>query len=135
MYLCFAAIQIHQIPNTYNVIYMTRGHGLSHKPEHITFTDSSVLDSDTSPPPHKKQQTTQSGSVGNKVPRGQHGIALPNPHFLHIHSAIAGILHMSGAGREIDAAINRTGWCRGAVVGDDLDRLFLQECLSAIFTS
>jgi len=86
------------------------------------------------PPPHKRQRTTQSGDVGDKVPAGQEGIALPNPHFFRIHSAIAGILHYSGAGEEIDAAINRAGWRHGAVrVGDDLDHLFLRESLSALF--
>jgi hypothetical protein len=124
VYLHFAVIQFHQIPNTYDVIYHLRGHGLTSGPERITFGDSSVLCSDMSPP-RKKQRTTQSGNVGNEVLKG---IALPNPHFFRIHSAIAGILHMSGAGKEIDAAIYRAGWFRKAVlVGDDLDRLFMRE--------
>ena len=32
------------------------------------------------------------------------GVDLPNPHFITIHAAIAGILVMSGAGRFFDKA-------------------------------
>ena len=38
-----------------------------------------------------------------KEPRS---IPLPNPHYLAIHAAIAGVLHMSGAGNFFDALLN-----------------------------
>ena len=33
-------------------------------------------------------------------------IPLPNPHYLAIHAAIAGVLHMSGAGRFFDELLD-----------------------------
>jgi len=61
---------------------------------------------------------------------------LPNPLFFRIHSAIAGVLHMSGAGEEIDAAVKRAGGAgaSGAVpVGDDFEHIFLRERLGGLF--
>lgn len=61
---------------------------------------------------------------------------MPNPLFFRIHSAIAGVLHMSGAGEEIDAAVKRAGGAgaSGAVpVGDDFEHIFLRECLGGLF--
>jgi len=43
--------EVKNIPNTYDVIYLRRGHGLLNTPERITFTDSSARCSETSPPP------------------------------------------------------------------------------------
>ncbi len=34
-------------------------------------------------------------------------ISLPNPHYIAIHAAIAGILHMSGAGKFFDELLDR----------------------------
>ncbi|KAF9505838.1 hypothetical protein BS47DRAFT_487664 [Hydnum rufescens UP504] len=106
---------ISQTPNTYSiVVHRPRGLGLgsvSKRRHYITFQDFSARFTEESSPPRQKQRNTGSGDAGDKAPqpeRGQ-GIALPNPLFIRIHSAIAGVLHMSGAGEEIDAAIRRAG--------------------------
>ena len=38
--------------------------------------------------------------------KGPRSIPLPNPHYLAIHAAIAGVLHMSGAGKFFDELLN-----------------------------
>jgi hypothetical protein len=39
--------------------------------------------------------------------KAEHGIALPNPSFIRLHSAICHVLHMSGAGEVLDDYIDR----------------------------
>jgi hypothetical protein len=103
----------------------TRRHGfLLGIPERITFDDSSALYFQPSSPSCKKQKNTRSSNVGD--PQQQHeGIPLPNPHYLRIHSTLAGVLHMSGAGEEIDLVIERSGLggAPGVLVGGDFERL------------
>ena len=38
-----------------------------------------------------------------------HAVNLPNPHYLRIHAAVAGILHMSGAGKFFDELLGKFG--------------------------
>lgn len=94
-----------------------------------------MLYSEPSSPPRKKQRNTRSGYIDDELPKVQKGIALPNPHFFRIHSAIAGILEMSKVSEEIDAAINgsRGAGTSGPVIeGDDLENFFLRESVGAI---
>jgi len=104
-------------------------------PKRITFTDSSALYSEPSSPPRKKKRTTRSGDAGEEIQEVQQGVALPNPLFFRIHSAIAGVLHMSGAGEEIDAAVKRAGGAGASAVpvGDDFEHIFLRERLGGLF--
>jgi hypothetical protein len=104
--------QIYQIPNAYDIVYHGKRYGLViRQPDRITFTDHSSLYALPSSPPRKKQRSTRSGNAGSEMQRDQVGIPLPNPCFFRIHPAIAGVLHMSGAGGGLDAAV------RGAVLG------------------
>lgn len=49
-----------------------------------------------------------SGDFSNDSDRKRNRpVALPNPRFIQIHSALAGILHMSGAGRFFDELLDR----------------------------
>jgi hypothetical protein len=59
------------------------------------------------------------------------GISLPNPLFLRIHHAIAGVLHMSGVGECIDRALDRAGKSMMGVffTGADFAHLGLAEDL------
>jgi len=60
---------------------------------------------------------------------------LPNPLFFRIHSAIAGVLHVSGTGEEIDAAVKTVGGAgvSGAIpVGDNFEHMFLRERLGGL---
>jgi hypothetical protein len=131
---------ISQTPNTYGiVVHRPRGLGLgsvSKRRRDITFQDFSACYSEESSLPRQKPRNTGSGDAGNEVPqpeRGQ-GIASPNPLFIRIHSAIAGVLHMSGAGEEIDAAIRTvgSGASRGVLVGDDFETLHLWESVRSL---
>ncbi|KAF9507273.1 hypothetical protein BS47DRAFT_1321384 [Hydnum rufescens UP504] len=131
--------KVDNIPNTYNIIvHRPRGLGLGSVPTRrsdITFQDFSARYTEASSPPRKKQRNTRSGDAGDEVQRREQGIALPNPLFIRIHSAIAGVLHMSGAGEEIDAAIRRAGGggAPGAVlVGDDFETLHLWESVRSM---
>jgi hypothetical protein len=98
--------------------------------------DYTIPDLEPLSPPHKKQWTTWSSNVDDEVENEEWGIALPDPGFICIHLAIAGVLHMSGAGEEIDTAIKRSGGAglSGLVqVGDEFDHLCLQESLGGLF--
>jgi hypothetical protein len=65
--------------------------GIVHKPENnrITFEDHS--------------NDFLSDSTRKRNPP----VDLPNPHYIAIHAAIAGILHMSGAGRFFDELLEK----------------------------
>jgi hypothetical protein len=47
-----------------------------------------------------------SGDFISGPSRKSRSIPLPNPHYLAIHAAIAGVLHMSGAGRFFDELLD-----------------------------
>ena len=52
-------------------------------------------------------------------------LALPNPHYLAIHAGIAGVLHMSGAGKFLDELLERFGGGDGSLPihsWEELDR-------------
>jgi hypothetical protein len=69
----------------------------------VTFIDHSRDFHEPSSPVHKKLWSW-AGFVK--------GFAVPNPLFIQIHSAIAGVLNMSGAGEHIDQALDRV-WMNG----------------------
>ncbi|KAF9512265.1 hypothetical protein BS47DRAFT_1394394 [Hydnum rufescens UP504] len=119
-------------PNTYKIVYHVEGvgHGLllPHK-EEITFVDSSPKFSQSSSPARKKQRTTRSGNA-EEVQNVQ-GIPLPDPLFLRIHHALAGVLHMSGAAEAIDLVLERfdKGKPGAVLVGADFEDLWTHEML------
>jgi hypothetical protein len=103
-------------PNQYTTFIYEKGHGfLQAEPQTVTFTDKSCAFDELSPRPHKRLLPNVTG------------ISLPNP--LH---AIAGVLHMSGAGECIDRALDRAG--KGATgvlfTGADFAHLGLAEDLA-----
>jgi hypothetical protein len=113
-------------PNTYKVVVQDWATlGLLVAPhDTITFEDHSMPSSQ----PLKKLRTTRSGEAGSVV--AEQGVPLPNPQFIRIHHAIAGILHMSGAGKAIDDAIERMGGAGSSgtvTIGDDFYDMFLAE--------
>jgi hypothetical protein len=133
--VCFITHPSSQTPNTYNIIdHRPRGLGLGSVPKRrhdITFQDFSARYTEAPSPPRKKQRNTRSGDAGDEVQQRDQGIALPNPLFIRIHSAIAGVFHMSGAGEEIDAVIHRAsggGAPGGVLVGDDFETRVLCIC-------
>lgn len=76
-----------------------KGHGLSKLGggKTVTFKDHSRDFEEPSSPPRKKLRSAV------------RDFDLPSPLFIRIHCAIAGILHMSGAGESIDRALDRAG--------------------------
>ncbi|KDQ53343.1 hypothetical protein JAAARDRAFT_197509 [Jaapia argillacea MUCL 33604] len=99
------SLQETEMVNTHKIIYHSGlGHGLPHRPEFVTFVDHSI---DPTPPPAKRARTL--GGAGNDAAVPPRGIDLPNPLFLRIHAAIAGILHASGAGKFLDELIVDSG--------------------------
>jgi hypothetical protein len=65
-------------------------------------------------------------------------VDLPNPHYIAIHAAIAGILHMSGAGRFLDELLDRYKDDKGNVPAvrswPELETLMGAELLSESVT-
>ena len=69
--------------------------------------------------------------VGNRAPPGRdrvitfldhsregYGVPVPNPKYIELHSAVARILHLSGAGEAIDAIMDRFSKHQGGVRSD-----------------
>lgn len=106
-------------------------HGLgpvSDRPKLVIFEDHSG--EFVEGPPTEKPRTSD-GTVPHITTR-----YLPNPHFLRIHSAMCGVLNMSGAGECIDEILGQAGGAGalGAVVsGNDFDHLLLREGLAGAF--
>ena len=81
------------------MIFDKKAHGISKSGDGktVTFTDHSRDFNEPLSPPCKKLRLAVKG------------FDLPNPLFIRIHCAITGILHMSGVGKHIDQALDRTG--------------------------
>jgi len=77
------------------VIFEKIAHGLSKSGDGktVTFTD------------HSRDFKESSSSPRKKLRSAVKGFDLPNPLFIRIHCAIAGILHMSGVGKHIAQAL------------------------------
>jgi hypothetical protein len=50
-------------------------------------------------------QTDQKTSLGKR----KHEVLLPDPHYIRIHAAITGIIHMSTAGKFFDELLTKFG--------------------------
>ncbi|GBE81607.1 hypothetical protein SCP_0313360 [Sparassis crispa] len=108
-----------EVPNKYNVVYYRGPHGLHTRPSEITFSDHSAEIDSTEEKASSllKRQCTRASASGPRQ-----GISLPNPLYLRIHAAIAGILHMSGVGRFIDEVLRKhhnTSGSEATFTGDD----------------
>jgi hypothetical protein len=104
------------------VIYNHEGaHGLTDDGQKVIFTDHS---DDFGEPSFPARKRLRSGPAS--IARG---FDLPNPLFIRIHAAIAGVLHMSGAGESIEQALDRAGRRGTGVVltGYDFTYLGLAE--------
>ncbi|KAF5319243.1 hypothetical protein D9619_008706 [Psilocybe cf. subviscida] len=77
-----------EIENAYD-LKVFRDRGIMKKPNRITFEDRSNDFSDST------------RNLKRNAP-----VDLPNPHYIEIHAAIAGILHMSGTGKFFDELLN-----------------------------
>lgn len=75
-----------------------KAHGLTGEGLKVTFADYSHGFQEPSSPVRKKLRSRASTAKG---------FAVPNPLFIRIHHAIAGILRMSAAGENIDRARDR----------------------------
>jgi hypothetical protein len=102
-----------------------KAHGLSGEGLKVTFADLSGNFQEPSSPVRKKLRSRASTAKG---------FAVPNPLFIRIHHAIAGVLHMSAAGENIDQALDRAVKGRTAVVltGTDFAHLGLTENLEVL---
>jgi hypothetical protein len=108
------------------VIYdINTAHGLSDEGQPITFGDHSRDFAEPSSPDRKRLRSRAGAS---------RGVALPNPMFIRIQRAIAGVLHMSGAGESIDQALDRAGKSGTGVIltGADFAHFGLGENLEVI---
>ncbi len=119
-------------------MYHTRFHTLSGKPSEVTFQDHSTESADeleSSGPSSATRRSTRQ----NNIECQPQLIALPNPKYFRIHNAIAGVLHMSGAGGFLDEIIkeyDRSGGSSKAVpVGDDLWEYVLRLSLQQLVVS
>ena len=102
-----------------------KAHGLTEEGRKVTFADYSRDFQEPSSPVRKKLRNRASTAKG---------FAVPNPLFIQIHHAIAGVLHMSAAGENIDQALDRAVKGRTAAVltGADFARLGLTENLEVL---
>jgi hypothetical protein len=102
-----------------------KAHGLSGEGLKVTFADLSGNFQEPSSPVRKKLRSRASTAKG---------FAVPNPLFIRIHHAIAGVLHMSAAGDNIDQALDKAVKGRTAVVltGTDFAHLGLTENLEVL---
>lgn len=85
-----------QVENKYRINILSNAHGILRKdgkiPNDVEFKDKSANFQ-----PNPEQPSSQ--SLKN--------IALPSPHFISIHAAIAGILHVSGTGNFLDELFHK----------------------------
>ncbi|TFK61898.1 hypothetical protein BDN72DRAFT_903699 [Pluteus cervinus] len=107
---------------TYSV-FVYQDQGILRKPEGdlITFTDRSGNYTPFSNQPDHK------------------GVALPNPHYLAIHAAIAGVLNMSGAGKFLEEVLDHYKDGGGNLPAvrcfPELEKLMVEEELREILTT
>lgn len=121
------------MPNTYTVKIHGDLPGLGpDPPELVTFKDHSgefVEELST-----KKPRTSE--RVARQVPQ-DNPIPLPDPHFLRIHSAMCGVLNMSGAGECIDEILDQAeeagAGARAIPSGSYFDHLMLHEGIPGEF--
>lgn len=124
------------IKNVYKtVIHEDNAAGIEEEGQLVTFADHSrdfMKLSESSASSSRPRKKLRSGVAGD----ASSGIALPNPLFIRIHGAIAGVLYMSGAGESIDKALDRAGESATEVVltGNDFAHLGLRENLEALMS-
>jgi hypothetical protein len=102
-----------------------KAHGLTGEGLKVTFADYSHGFQEPSSPVRKKLRSRASTAKG---------FAVPNPLFIRIHHAIAGILRMSAAGENIDRARDREvkGGTAIVLTGADFAHLGLTENLEVL---
>ena len=102
-----------------------KAHGLTGEGVKVTFADYSCNFQEPSSPVCKKLRSRASTAKG---------FAVPNPLFIRIHHAIAGVLHMSAAGENIDQALDRAvkGGTAVILTGADFAHLGLTENLGVL---
>jgi hypothetical protein len=54
-------------------------------------------------------QEFQTSDEEKPLRKRRHEVPLPDPHYLRIHAAVAGIMHMSGAGRFFGELLDKFG--------------------------
>lgn len=102
-----------------------KAHGLTGEGLKVTFADYSHGFQEPSSPVRKKLRSRASTAKG---------FAVPNPLFIRIHHAIAGILRKSAAGENIDRARDREvkGGTAIVLTGADFAHLGLTENLEVL---
>ncbi|KDQ51727.1 hypothetical protein JAAARDRAFT_496715 [Jaapia argillacea MUCL 33604] len=115
-----------QAPNTYDIMYHALGHGIIPRVPQVTFKDHSATVNDINKNrPSKMPLYAAASSSPDK------GIPLPDPLFLRIHNAIAGVLHASGAAVFLDEFIKDLGKgasSGGVICGDNMAD-WLRDCM------
>jgi hypothetical protein len=56
-----------------------------------------------------KDRSEEFQDQGTSRRKRKRDISLPDPHYIKIHAAVAGILHMSGAGKFFDELLKKFG--------------------------
>jgi hypothetical protein len=102
-----------------------KAHGLTGEGLKVTFADYSHDFQEPSSPVRKKLRSRASTAKG---------FAVPNPLFIRIHHAIAGVLHTSAAGENIDQALDRAvkGGTAVILMGANFAHLGLIEYLGVL---